>query len=181
MSGLTQLLRDEVVCLDGVDADADFGGNIKLNSDDCRYIISLLDKPYGGDRVVVRLKPLKLSIGVGSRSSVDLGRVRKGIEMVLERLGVGRERVGVIASIRPEIAEIAREFNVGFRLVSREELNNFSNPCLTPPSETLTKLGLRGVAEVAALIAGGPSSRLVLRKVAVDGEVTIAVAAYDGG
>ncbi|MEM0132094.1 MAG: cobalamin biosynthesis protein, partial [Saccharolobus sp.] len=111
---------------------------------------------------------------------VNLDEIKEGIYRVLERLNTSKDRIGVIASIREEISEIAKEFNVKFRLVKEDELNNFSNPCLTPPSKTLTELGLKGVAEISALIAGGKDSKLVLRKIAVGKNSTIAVAAYDG-
>ncbi|MEM0363659.1 MAG: cobalt-precorrin 5A hydrolase [Saccharolobus sp.] len=173
------LLRDDEVCLDGIKVYTNLPENIKFN-DQCKYIISLLDKSYGDDKVVVRLKPLKLSIGIGSKKEVNLDEIKEGIYRVLERLNTSKDRIGVIASIREEISEIAKEFNVKFRLVKEDELNNFSNPCLTPPSKTLTELGLKGVAEISALIAGGKDSKLVLRKIAVGKNSTIAVAAYDG-
>jgi len=39
---------------------------------------------------------------------------------------------------------------------------------------------LKGVAEISALIAGGINSKLILRKIAISRNSTIAVATYEG-
>nr|3EEQ_A Chain A, putative Cobalamin biosynthesis protein G homolog [Saccharolobus solfataricus]3EEQ_B Chain B, putative Cobalamin biosynthesis protein G homolog [Saccharolobus solfataricus] len=174
------LLRDESICIDGIDVNVNFPENIKVNSEECSYIISLRgDKEYK-DKIVVWLKPLKISIGIGSKKDVKMEEIRDGIYKVLERLNLKRERIGIIASIREEVKKIADEFNVRFRLVNEEEINNFMNPCLTPPSKTLIEVGLKGVAEISALIAGGRNSKLILRKIAISRNSTIAVATYEG-
>jgi len=172
------LLRDEIVCIDE-NVNLDLPKNILTNDSSCEYIISLREKTYD-NKIVVRLKPLKLAIGIGSKKEVNLDEIKNGINKILERLNVGKDRIGVIASIREEISKIAEELNVKFRLVSEKEINSFTNPCLTPPSKTLVELGLKGVAEISALIAGGERSKLILRKVAMGKNVTIAVASYEG-
>ncbi|QGA53460.1 cobalt-precorrin 5A hydrolase [Sulfolobus sp. E5-1-F] len=174
------LLRDEYVCLDGVDINVKFPDNIKVNSEECNYIISLNNNKEYKDKIVVWLKPLKISIGIGSKKDVKLDEIKNGVFNVLERLNLKRERIGIIASIREEVKKIADEFNVKFRLVNEEEINSFTNPCLTPPSKTLTQVGLKGVAEISALIAGGSNSKLILRKIAISRNSTIAVATYEG-
>ncbi|ACP36999.1 cobalt-precorrin 5A hydrolase [Saccharolobus islandicus] len=174
------LLRDEYVCVDGVDINVTFPENIRINSEECNYIVSLRNDKEYKDKIVVWLKPLKISIGVGSKKDVKIDEIRDGIYKVLERLNLKRERIGIIASIREEVKKIADEINVKFRLVNEEEINNFTNPCLTPPSKTLIEVGLKGVAEISALIAGGINSKLILRKIAISRNSTIAVATYEG-
>ncbi|WP_054857075.1 cobalamin biosynthesis protein [Vulcanisaeta sp. JCM 16159] len=60
-----------------------------------------------------------------------------------------------------------------FRLIDVDELRRIDYGCATPPNDELRRLGIRGVAELAALAAGGTS--LLLRKIVV-GRVTVAVA-----
>ncbi|MDT7862348.1 MAG: cobalt-precorrin 5A hydrolase [Saccharolobus sp.] len=175
------LLRDEIVCITGADKIPSLSqNNIKFNSEDCKYIITLdYNKEYDSNKIIVKLKPLKLAIGIGSKKEVNLSEIREGIYKILERLNVDINRVGVIASIREEVKKLAEELNVKFRLISENEINNFANPCLTPPSKTLSELGLKGVAEVSALIAGGKTSKLILRKIPLSKSITIAVASYE--
>ncbi|MCG2879883.1 MAG: cobalamin biosynthesis protein [Vulcanisaeta sp.] len=76
---------------------------------------------------------------------------------------------------------MAEELGIRFMLVPLSNIGKFrsNDDCLTPPSEALTRLGVMGVAEPLALIAGGPTARLIMRKVVYDGEVTVAVAAHE--
>ncbi|WP_338603744.1 cobalt-precorrin 5A hydrolase [Sulfolobus tengchongensis] len=176
------LLKDEEICIDGINdgININFPENIKVNSTKCNYIISLVkNREYEDDKIVVRLMPLKISIGIGSKKDVKLDEIRNGIYRLLERLNLKAERIGVIASIREEVKELAEEFNVKFRLISENEINSFTNPCLTPPSKTLIEVGLKGVAEISALIAGGKNSKLILRKIPISKSSTIAVATYE--
>jgi len=85
------LLRDEYVCVDGVDINVTFPENIRINSEECNYIVSLRNDKEYKDKIVVWLKPLKISIGVGSKKDVKIDEIRDGIYKVLERLNLKRE------------------------------------------------------------------------------------------
>jgi len=173
------IIRGERVCLVGTNEAPPWGGFV-VGSMDCDYVVNLGDPIDVPGKYVLNLKPMRIAIGIGSKSSVDLSAVRSAVELVLRRLGIDRGRVGVIASVREEVGVVADELGVPFRLVGLDELSNIDDPCLTPPNEKLRSLGIRGVAELAALYAGGPGSRLILRKVAHGRSVTVAAAAYEG-
>jgi len=157
-------------------------GNYKL-SGDCRYKIYVLDEEpkTGLAENILILKKLRLSIGVGSRRSADTESIKRAVLDVLDRLGVGIDRVDVIASVHENVKDVAEELGVRFMLVPLSDIGRFrlDNDCLTPPSEALARLGIMGVAEPLALIAGGLTAKLVMRKVVYDGEVTVAVAAHE--
>nr|WP_158613717.1 cobalamin biosynthesis protein [Sulfodiicoccus acidiphilus] len=42
----------------------------------------------------------------------------------------------------------------------------------------MREIGVRGVAEACALMAAGPGSRLLMRKIPYRGQMTVAAAAY---
>jgi cobalt-precorrin 5A hydrolase len=157
-------------------------GNYKLIGD-CKYKIYVLDEEQKTDFVenVLILKKLKLSIGVGSKRGADTKLIKYAVLDVLDRLGVGIDRVDVIASVHENVKNVAEELGIKFMLMPLSDIGKFrpNDDCLTPPSESLTRLGIIGVAEPLALIAGGPTARLIMRKVVYDGEVTVAVAAHE--
>ena len=178
-----ELLRGDCVEVHGLTALPAWGkGNYKLNGD-CKYKIYVLDEEQKTDFAenVLILKKLKLSIGVGSKRGADTKLIKYAVLDVLDRLGVSIDRVDVIASVHENIKNVAEELGIRFMLVPLSDIGKFrsNDDCLTPPSEALTRLGVMGVAEPLALIAGGPTARLIMRKVVYDGEVTVAVAAHE--
>jgi cobalt-precorrin 5A hydrolase len=178
-----ELLREGCVEVHGLTALPTWvKGNYKLNGD-CKYKIYVLSEEPKMDFAenVLILKKLKLSIGVGSKRSTDTKLIKYAVLDVLDRLGVGIDRVDVMASVHENIKNVAEELGIRFMLVPLSDIGKFSpnDDCLTPPSEALTRLGIIGVAEPLALIAGGPTARLIMRKVVYDGEVTVAVAAHE--
>jgi len=178
-----ELLRGDCVEVHGLTAlPAWVKGNYKLIGD-CKYKIYVLDEEQKTDFAenVLILKKLKLSIGVGSKRGADTKLIKYAVLDVLDRLDVSIDRVDVIASVHENIKNVAEELGIRFMLVPLSDIGKFrsNDDCLTPPSEALTRLGVMGVAEPLALIAGGPTARLIMRKVVYDGEVTIAVAAHE--
>jgi cobalt-precorrin 5A hydrolase len=170
------LLRGERVCVKGISSlPPQVKGNYVIG-DGCKYSVIITDNNRCDDENVVCLKPLRVAIGVGSKKETSPKTVKEAILYVLELLSLDKSRVKLIASIR-ESAEVAsKELGIPFRKITLEEINSFNDECLTPPSEKLTELGLRGVAEVSALMAGGKDAKLILRKIPYKGEVTVAVA-----
>lgn len=178
------LLRGEKVCVQGVgDKIPNVRGSYVFGDDaECRYFVKVVNDPgeVTDDDNVVYLRPLRLYVGVGARSSSTKDDVKEAIIKALELINIdptqGLSRVRAIASPRDVVEEVARELGVPFRRITWDEIKSFNDDCLTPPSSSLARLGIRGVAEVSALIAGGPSARLVLRKVRYAGRVTVAIA-----
>ncbi|MEM4139463.1 MAG: cobalt-precorrin 5A hydrolase, partial [Sulfolobaceae archaeon] len=166
------ILKGERVCLKGIDIKVE---GLEEYSEECKYVITTTSEENinNHDKVILKLKPLELAVGIGSKKSVDIEIVSEKIIKILERLKI-RNRIRVVASVREEMKRIAEILNAKFKLVSFDEIRNFEHPCLTPPSNKLIELGIKGVAEISALLAGGSSSRLVFRKISIDNEVTLA-------
>lgn len=170
------LLRGEKVCVKGISSLPPWVKGSYIIGDGCNYSIVVTDSDECDDENTVCLKPLRVAIGVGAKKETSPETVKEAILYVLNLLSLDKSRVKVIASIRESVETVCRELGIPFRRVTLEEINSFDSECLTPPSEKLTELGLKGVAEVSALIAGGRDAKLVLRKIPYRGEVTIAVA-----
>jgi len=172
------ILKGERVCVKGIDKLPD---NVKgyTLGDDCKYKVVITDSlPSVLEDNTVYLRPYSLSIGIGSKLETNEETIKKAIEETLRRMKIPLSRVKVIASIREKVKNVADELGIPFRLVTKDEINSFEDECLTPQSQKLKELGIRGVAEISALIAGGKNSRLLLRKMVYNGEVTIAIAGF---
>ncbi|WP_054855142.1 cobalamin biosynthesis protein [Vulcanisaeta sp. JCM 16161] len=179
-----ELLRGGCISIIGIDSLPNWlRGNYKLG-DGCRFRVIIIDKEpqreLDGNNDIY-LKRLRLSIGVGLRHGVDLSLVKDAILESIRRLGVGIDRVDVIASVEEYVRKVAEDLGVKFLLIPREAVRELRvvDDCLTPPSNTLLRLGLTGVAEPLALIAGGPTAKLIMRKMAYANSVTIAIAAHE--
>jgi cobalt-precorrin 5A hydrolase len=172
------IVRGEEVCVDVPNLHMeDLRGNFRYGRG-CSYAIVFGEEEEQEN--VVRLKPLMLSVGVGAKEEAEVQLIEEAILHFLERLKVDVSRVGVISSVRSRVKDVADHFGVKFMGFSFDELKGFRYGCLTPPSQKLIELGIGGVAEVCALLAGGEKSRLVLRKTPYMREVTVAIASYEG-
>jgi cobalt-precorrin 5A hydrolase len=174
------LLKGEKVCVKGVEKIPEGVKGNYVIGDECEYKVVITDSPpIGDDGNTVYLKPIKFVIGVGSKKETNKEVIKEAIFNALNLISASMDRVVIIASVREKVKEVADELKVPFRLISWEEINAFNDECLTPPSDKLKELGIKGVAEVSALIAG--KGRLILRKIRYKGEVTVAIASYEGG
>lgn len=172
------LLKGEGVCVKGISVLPEYVKGYALG-DNCNYFVVVSDSISEEKENTIYLKPYKLALGVGSKIETSIDTIKHGILDTLKKLNLPLQRVKVIASIREKVKVVADELGVPFRLVTREEINSFEDECLSPQSEKLKEVGLKGVAEVSALIAGGKGSRLLLRKIVYNGEVTIAIAGFE--
>ena len=119
-------------------------------------------------------------LGVGCRRGVSAARIAAVAERVLERHGVTRDEVAVIASAEVKkdeagLTEWAASWGRELRLFPAAALNAVAVP--NPSSAAERHLALHSVSEAAALLAAGPSGRLVVEKTA-DADVTVALAAF---
>lgn len=176
------IVKGKRVCILGIDKlPGDISGNFSTLFENCEVIVTTKEAQekmkIKGDLVI---SPIWLSIGIGLKKEASTEKVKEAIYLALKKLNVGLDRVKVISSIRDRVGEVAKELEKPFRLVSLDEVNSFSDPCLSPQSEKLKEVGIKGVAEISALIAGGKGSSLILRKIPYEGEVTVAIASFEG-
>ncbi|BDC17940.1 cobalt-precorrin 5A hydrolase [Acidianus sp. HS-5] len=167
------LLKGEEVCVKGLKSLPKVKGKYKTG-DDCKYFIVVGET--GSDENTVYLKPLRLSIGVGSKIEADEETIEEAILFALRKINADLSQVEVISSIREKVGKVAEKLGVKFRLISLDEVNSFEDECLSPQSQKLKELGIKNVAEACALISAGSNSKLILRKIPYKGEVTVSIA-----
>ncbi|MQL56017.1 cobalt-precorrin 5A hydrolase [Acidianus ambivalens] len=168
------LLRGEEVCVKGLKALPKVKGKYKIG-DDCNYFV-IIGENQGNNDNAVYLKPLKLSIGIGSKIETDERTIEEAILFALNKINADISQVEVISSVREKVRKVAEKLGVKFRLLSLDEVNSFEDECLSPQSEKLKELGIRNVAEACALISAGKNAKLILRKIPYKGEVTVSIA-----
>jgi len=167
------LIRGEDICVVGV-SDVPWR-NAKIGFTDCNYVIYVGEERPSLSNALW-LRPMRLYVGVGAKRGADAGTIIDAVLGALRKLGVGPDRVEAIASIRDEAMRAAEALGVRFIRLRLEDLDSVNDRCVTPPSDQLRRLGIRGVAELAALKAAGSGARLILRKVGYGRTVTVAVA-----
>jgi cobalt-precorrin 5A hydrolase len=118
--------------------------------------------------------------GVGCRAGASAHEVEAAIAAALERAGIAASALSLIAtssakSAEPGIAAAASERGVKFVVVPQADFETAGARAVTRSERVLELTGVPSVSEAAALAAGGPSSRLLMPRVAV-GPVTCALA-----
>ncbi|MDY0872432.1 cobalamin biosynthesis protein [Dongia rigui] len=119
-------------------------------------------------------------LGVGHESAATFADLAQAVTDALAQAGVTAAEIAGIATIVQKaeaglVAALARELGVPVRYFSAAELEA-ETPRLKNPSEVVFRqMGCHGVAEAAALAAGGAEATLVLPKMAGKG-VTCAIA-----
>jgi len=134
--------------------------------------------------IKLELKPRKLVVGIGSRKNISEKHVLLAIDKAMENLGISSNRIdclttAYIKKYEPGILKASKTLNKPLIIIEKEEIENFYNSdnskdCLKS-SFVKEKFGIDGVSEACAMISSGNGSKLVHRKIALNG-VTIAVA-----
>jgi cobalt-precorrin 5A hydrolase len=134
------------------------------------------------ERMLV-LRPQNLVLGIGCNSGTSAEEIGVLVRLQLKRLFLSPLSVAAVASAEAKEQEaglrtFAAEQEWPLRFYPSDELNGVATP--SPPSpHALAAIGAIGVAEPAALLAAGPGSRLLLKKVK-SGNVTLAIAEKAG-
>jgi Cobalamin biosynthesis protein CbiG len=126
----------------------------------------------------VKLFPKNLILGVGCRKHVAGGLIISFITRQLEELNIDSRCICLIASVdikaeEPGIQEAAAHFGVPFTCVGRTEIEKVEGRFSASPF-VKEQIGVSGVCEPAAFIAGGGAGRFLLRKTASNG-ITLAI------
>ncbi|RFA94850.1 cobalt-precorrin 5A hydrolase [Pyrobaculum aerophilum] len=159
------LIEGKRVCVEGLPP----GVVGYADSPPCDIVIK---RGYCEDRFCCR--PLRLFVGFGSKTGVSPQEIAEAVRALLNVIRA--ERVEAVASIRPEVYQVAELLGARPLLFKPDELSD--EKCLSPPNQiALKRLGIGNVAEAAALKAAGPGGELLVRKRAFGGKITVAIAA----
>jgi cobalt-precorrin 5A hydrolase/precorrin-3B C17-methyltransferase len=126
----------------------------------------------------VVLRPRSLVLGVGATSQADADRLRCLFTDAMAAHGLHPEAVGVVATVDrragdPAVVALASWLGVPVRACTPGELSTLDVP--NPSAIVADAVGTPSVAEAAALLAAGPSARLVVEKQRSE-DSTVAVA-----
>lgn len=118
----------------------------------------------------------RIYAGFGASSKASPHVVARAIRRALA--DVGAEVVEAVASVKDLVYEVAAM--LGARAVRLKPSDLARDRCLSPPFRLAEeRLGVGNVAEAAALTAAGPGGKLIYRKRAYEGSVTVALAASE--
>lgn len=127
---------------------------------------------------VMRLAPLKVSVGIGTRRGVESSRVTGAIVEALGLLKLPPERIDALATGYMKknergIIDAAEDLGVPLEIIPLQELKAQDTHSFS--DFVNEKFGVGSVCEAAALKSAGTGSRLVIRKTTSSG-VAVAVA-----
>jgi cobalt-precorrin 5A hydrolase len=118
--------------------------------------------------------------GIGCRRGVTGGEVLAAIDEALREHGLERSRLGAIAAPafkagETALGDAARELGLPLLFPDPDAIEDAGTRAVTRSRASLAATGMSSVAEVSALAAAGPGSRLVGGRI-VHGSVTCALA-----
>jgi cobalt-precorrin 5A hydrolase len=127
------------------------------------------------------LKARSIIVGLGCRKESSCEDIVEAVNSALKAVNLPAGRIDRFASVdikRDSAAMLAaaKLFGAPLDFLSVEALRSLSHPDLSPDSKLVQeKIGVGGVCERAALIIAGKHSKLILKKVKLNG-TTVAVA-----
>ncbi len=118
--------------------------------------------------------------GIGCRRGTGASNIEAAVRAALERAGIAASSLDAIATLRTkrdEIGIVATAAKLGIDVVflSEAELAMATARLETRSERVLALTGVPSVAEAAALVAAGPSARLIGPRLAI-GAATCALA-----
>jgi cobalt-precorrin 5A hydrolase len=122
--------------------------------------------------------------GVGCRKGASAADIEAAIEAALARVGLGGDRLAMIAAPAFKggergIIDAAMARGVPLVLVPQRDLEAAGARTVTHSERVVALAGVSSVAEAAALAAGGAAARLIASRIAV-GPATCALAETGG-
>ncbi len=137
--------------------------------------IAKFTKPF------IILKTKSVVVGLGARKESTADCMIEAVDKALARVHVPLERVDRFATVdikrtsKPMVEAVER-LGVPLEFLSVDALRSLSHNDLSPDSAMVQeKIGVGGVCERAALIVAGKNSKLLLKKIKLNG-VTVAIA-----
>jgi cobalt-precorrin 5A hydrolase/precorrin-3B C17-methyltransferase len=173
---LAALLAGEPVRIEG---EAPFLSGLPI-APDTRLAIRITDALLSADPATLVYHPQVLAVGVGCERGAQPDALISFVRHEIAAAGLAPQSVACIASLdlkadEPAVAAVADALGVPARYFTAAELDAESPRIKNPSKTVFREVGCPGVAEGAALRAGGSESELVVEKTVRAG-MTCAVA-----
>ncbi|MDR0373209.1 MAG: cobalamin biosynthesis protein [Nitrososphaerota archaeon] len=174
--------RDTLSCFDVKQVQNSTEAQELIEAYDAGIIIT--DKPVATAKFgkpLTILKAKRIIVGLGARKDTPTENIVGAVEVALERVHVPLGRVQAFATVdikrtsQPMLDAVER-LGAPLEFLSVDALRSVANADLSPDSVMVQqKIGVGGVCERAALLVAGNNSKLILKKIKLNG-ATVAVA-----
>jgi cobalt-precorrin 5A hydrolase len=153
-----------------------------VNNYDAGIIVTL--EPLSIDKFVKPFTILKIKnmvVGLGARKDSSADSIIEAVNTALERVKVPLARVNRFATVdikrnSPAMIKAVEQLGSPLEFLSVDTLRSLNHKDLSPDSKMVQeKIGVGGVCERAALLVAGKNSKLILKKIKLNG-VTVAIA-----
>lgn len=128
----------------------------------------------------INLIPQKLVVGIGAKKGIHKEKVLIAIKKAMDILNLPLERIDKFATIdikkeEKGILAAVKSLDKELKIISKAKIANFQHDDISISEFVEKKFNIPGVAEPCALIEAGENSKLICKKIAIDG-VTVAIA-----
>ncbi len=182
LAGDVKIPTTEISCFEIKKAETGVQALEIVNNNDAGVIIT--NQPLSIAKFVkpfTILKTKSVVVGLGARKDSTADSIIEAVDTALERIHVPLERVDRFATVdikktsKPMVEAVER-LGAPLEFLSVDALRSLNHQDLSPDSAMVQeKIGVGGVCERAALLIAGKNSKLLLKKVKLNG-VTVAVA-----
>ncbi len=140
-----------------------------FTDDEAPLTLSLTERASGHSDDILCLHPKTLALGVGCERGVGAGEFDKLVHNALQEAGLAQGSVACVSTIdikedEAAIRALADGLDVPLRLFSAERLEQQAGRLANPSDVVFDAVGTHGVAEAAALAAGGRAANLIVPK-----------------
>ncbi|GGM74739.1 precorrin-3B C(17)-methyltransferase [Thermogymnomonas acidicola] len=146
----------------------------KVAGDSIELVISK-ERPETGHWLL----PYRISIGLGYTRGATVADVEDAIRAFLEEHDLGVEDIDVVTSAKEDSVaeEASKSLGIRFERIGMERVKEFDASRLSSTSHMAQEaLGIPGMSEPCALLALGPTSRILFPKESFHSKVTVAAA-----
>lgn len=165
---MATLLRGGGIRIKG-DAPWLMDSNLPIRNDDGALLIEVTHRSVDGSPEHLVYHPRSIAIGVGCERNTKPVELIRLVQGVIDEEGLARDSISGIYSLdlkadEPAMQELARWFNVPFRVFDAATLDAETPRMKNPSDVVFAEVGTHGVAEGAALAAAGPDAELIVPK-----------------
>lgn len=158
-------------------SDSNLNSNSKLSSDsnlNSNDIIAIFNNHY------LNIRPQKLVLGIGARKGISKDKVLIAIKEAMSHINLPLERIDYLGTVdikknEKGILDAAIAIKKPLEIVSSQDISDYKDEDINISEFVKEKFNIPGVAEPSALIVAGDNSKLICKRIAIDG-VTVAIA-----
>ena len=135
------------------------------------------------DNHKIILKEKKIVVGIGCRRNKKCREIYNAFMDSINKLKISKSRVNILTSAEIKkdeqgLIEMSNKLDIPINFVEMDKMRLFTSQDISKSDFVMSKFGIYGVCEPAALITAGYNSKLIYKKTSYNG-VTIAISVGD--